>query len=259
MRIPVVLIVSLSLFNFTMALATTKIKSAWLSTAVEIDGADRDWTDVKVTKIKSLDAALRMANQDSTLYILVQFNRPETAGKALMGGMTIWFDKERHNGIRYRGTFAVADALQKMADAGTITARADRRFDAVMNLGKLMVIRENKGFWVGGLETPTLAFSGLRNGVFNYEFKVPLRLSDDVPFGVPAQPGDRIVMCLQVGRGRGGFAPVDMMPSGNAEMGARAGRGGGGMRRPGGGMRGSGGGFGVQEEWLRVDLAGGIE
>ncbi|MBN1999259.1 hypothetical protein JW935_17000 [candidate division KSB1 bacterium] len=276
MRILTIILILSSLLPYMNVSAKTKISCTWASGPIVVDGADDDWADVEVKKIKSLKTSMRMANQDSSLYIMLQFTDFEMASKVFMGGMTLWFDDDRHNGIRYQGTFAVADTLQKKAEANKASYSAARRFDAVLNLGKMLIIKDNRGYWVGGLETPTKAISCYQKGVFSYEFKIPLKISEGVPFGVVAKPGERITLCLQVGRGRGGFAPVDMMSAGSAEMGGGpgggggrgGGRGGGGMAGGdmgggdmGGGMMGAGGGpgMGVQEEWFRVDLAGAPE
>jgi hypothetical protein len=198
-------------------------------------------------------------------------------------GITLYLDnrgkKKRDFVLSFRGGPSMAEIRQ--LDTLRVSREGDqmggpmrddrmRRGDSLRGPKLICTVKdriEEKPIPVDGTEGPSAA-SGVDNGFFVYEFRIPLQSSEVRDYGLGATLGKKISVGLVWGEMR------------RPEWGEGGGPGGmeGGMRPPGGGFPDGGGGMGgrpgggmrggrpeglkmpeKQEVWVKATLASGAE
>ena len=251
------------------------VSSNWLVSEIIVDGEASDWESTPAQIIEKNDASMRILNDTENLYLLFQFTNPDLAKKAFMGGFKIWFDKKRKRGLVYRGSFALAESLRtlKSSDNMQKAARAGKQSPApdlqtIKNIGRiLMQTHDGKNSFSENEQKVPQAGSTFKNGIFCYEFVVPLLDWDGLPFVANIEEEEYTDLGLEFG----GMDPAnrERVENRSNSMGGRQGGMGGGRGGMGGGkggMGGRGGGRGGQrpqrtasmdseEIWFKVKLA----
>jgi len=239
-----------------------------LAAPITLDGSAADWDGLPFSFVESSVHVIALAHDDTTLYVMFRFADERLARQILHRGVVIWLDgassHDTELGVRYAGSKGLAEALAATpaepgsgnppgdAPSGWEDRPAGPPHPGVQRLepGSVAVL--------GGDETQTRAedmpggpraASALTDGVYAYEFAIPLSLLGEST--TPVAPGTTFQLGVQIGGmskaerkamreefggGHGGF-------SGGFGGGGRGGRGrpeggppeGGG--RPGGGGR----------------------
>ncbi|MGB8658715.1 MAG: hypothetical protein WCE90_13175 [Candidatus Zixiibacteriota bacterium] len=264
-----------------------KVETYWSATPVQVDGQMTDWAGYRTIYFEDSGVQLGLRNDSQNLYVLFRFSN-QTWGQAIgRGGLTLWLDnsgkKKKGFGIRYAGGPSNSE-MQKgeMPNRGgfsdSLTPEQQQRF-ANMRMAathQLIVINkksdEERAISADGSAGPAVSF-GSPEGVYTYEFSIPLQNSDVSHYGIGAQPGQAICLGLEWGgAGSGGRQSATPKMGGGQEGGGGEGTGGGppggmGGGPPGGmgggppgGMGGGRGGSGTQppekqEIWVRTSLA----
>lgn len=222
---------------------------------VMIDGKTDDWRGA-LSIIEDGNASLGFLNDQEYLYVCLIAENEVWRAQIMMQGMTIWFDPQGRTkkalGIKY--PLGMPPGEQPTRPRGDRGGVPFEDFSAEV-LSELEIITSGKEasqkMKVGeakGIEITAAPASGL----LVYELKIPLLQSDEHPFAVGAQPGEKIGVGFETGK----FSPGKM-----------PGRSPGGMP-PGGGGFGPGGGrmggFGMMTDmpknlkiWARVQLSSG--
>jgi len=190
-----------------------EVPSHWIGQPVKVDGEMTDWQGIPTTYFKENDAQLGLCNDSENLYILFRFSNQLWARAIRLRGLTIWLDssgKKRGDfGLRYLG----GSSPSEMQEAGTggqggfwesLTSEQKKHFlqrQAVM-ANRITVINKE-----GNVETtipangsrgPAADF-GVLQGVYTYEFRIPLQKGDISNYGIGTQPGQAISLGLEWG------------------------------------------------------------
>jgi hypothetical protein len=284
---------------FSMSCNENKIESSWPQNPIQIDGQADDWNGLPKYYFEESGIALGIGNDADNAYLLFRFTNPKWLMSISQRGLTIWLDgtakKKKDFSIRYSGKIpsdssATASAFQ--------TNLSEEQRERLMKLqtratDQIAVFDAKEGVEVSisadGMRGPSASL-GSRDGVFTYEFAIPLQKSGGVSYAFNAKPGQKISIGLEFGgvneeelqhmreqRGHGkehgeGTGPPGGMspPGGTGGRGEAGGPGGmgppGGMGRPGG--RGRPGGSGEEDPeaqmkklmegekiWVKVRLA----
>lgn len=239
-----------------------EVQSKWSDSAVVLDGIADDWAEFPLEYSEKEKVSLGVRNDSENIYLLFLSRDERMARKIQMGGMTLWFDttggKKKDYGIRYRGSVALMESLQKESGfLKNIPPEQRARFERMQSgmLGMITVI--NRGEEVSMPEKNSKgpqAASANQDGVFGYEFRIPIGRSDSVSFGVGGRLGETISMGLELG----GISREDRegMIRERPEMSGPPGGGGSRRGRPGGGHRGDRGQMSEKQEiWISIHLA----
>jgi hypothetical protein len=242
----------------------TEVQSHWSAEPVKVDGEMTEWTSGSTVYFEDSGVQLGLRNDSQNLYILFRFSNQAWARAIRMGGLTLWLDnsgkKKKDIGIRYNGGPSLSDSeMQKPGMAGeggfldSLTPEQKERFMQRQKkemADQLKVIYKKSGQEIfiptNGSSGPAVSF-GSPQGIYTYEFSIPLEKSDVSHYGIGAQPGQTICLGLEwggmsesdskrMGEERGGGPPGGMgggPPGGGGGMPPGGGPPGGGRSRPG--------------------------
>lgn len=253
---------------------TQEMQTDWSAVPVQVDGEMTGWDGMTVTYFEDIGVQLGLCNDSENLYILFRFSDQTWARAIRMGGVTLWLDnsgkKKKDFGIRYTGGPSLSE-LQKMRPSSeggfweSLTPEQQQRLaDMQAATADQITIIDKKSdqkitLPANGSRGPAVSFASPQ-GIYTYEFSIPLQKSDVFAYAIGAQPGQTICLGLEWG----GISMSDRQRM-RQEMGGgmRGGGGGGGMgggRRGGGGRGGSRGGSRIQppekqELWVKTLLA----
>jgi len=244
---------------------TQKAETYWSAEPVELDGEMTEWVDKPTHYLEESGVLLGLRNDSENLYILFRFSNQEWARFIRMGGVTLWLDnsgkKKKDFGIRYTGGPSLLE-MQKSGMTGeggfwdNLTPEQRERLmqkqEAMAD--QLTIIYRKRGQEINipskGSTGPASCFASPQ-GIYTYEFRIPLQKSDLSDYAIGAQPGQTISLGLEWGNIKMGD---------RQRMREKMGRG--GMMPPGGGRPGGGrpGGRGMQqpkkqEIWVKTQLA----
>jgi hypothetical protein len=263
-----------------------KVESQWDDQSISIDGNGKDWESLPLEYDEELDIVYGIVNDENSLNLLLRFRDHKLALKMNSRGAILWLDekgkKKKHFGIWYIDEDAITDITQMMASRKNQASGQRSSFQQQPQplKGSFSLLGEDT------LSIPSAGLNGLaaatgyHDGTYCYEFRIPLRKSEETPYALEAALGKKIKVGMEIaavseevrkqieeqmaerqqsGSGRGG----------GMRGGGRGGGGkGGGMRGGGrGGTKGGGGASGssnqgdllkdleAQEMWVTVVLA----
>jgi len=253
MKKSIFIVISLIGFSLISGCGGDKIENQWLDQEIAIDGKYEDWEGINQNILEDLNIVVGMANDETNLYLMFRMNDERMARRIrMMGVSSTDLHISDRPGLRptdERST-QMEERMEKMRERlGKDLPRAGR---ITIIQGDEKTERDESSF-----DGPA-AGSSYQNGVFCYEFRLPIPIS--VELGKKLKLGlelggisdeDRKAMMQELGGRPGGGI--------GGRPGDRGGRPGGMGGRPGG-MRGrerpSGGfGFEKQEIWFNVLLA----
>ncbi len=281
-----ILFLLLIVFGMTLIVGCKKrqITSQWKPENLKIDGNGSDWEGIPLAMSEKLNGVMGVVNDAENQYIILKLSDQRMVRRIQMMGLTVWINskskKKKEFGIRYTGSELLARSLRPQRDFENQMQRSSQ-FDKMREKMKahlpgpgMVGIIQNGNVSMEPEKNPwgPSAASAENEGVYCYEFKIPLQFDKSVTDDQTDVVGDNIKVCLEIGgmtdemrnqmkeqmggmRGGGGGRSGGM-GGGRGGMGGGRGGGmkGGGMR--GGGSRMPGGGeLEKQEIWLDVILA----
>ena len=214
-KIPTKTLMPLALVSLVLLAGckTQEVETHWTAEPVQVDGEMADWAGVPSTYLEDSNVQLGLRNDAENLYILFRFNDPKWARAIRMGGLTLWLDnsgkRKKGFGIRYTG----GPFLSEMQEAGmagqggfweSLTPgqkeRLLQRQAAMAN--RITIISKEKdqktAIPADGSRGLAVAFADLQ-GIYTYEFSIPLKKSDLASYGIDAPPGQTICLGLEWG------------------------------------------------------------
>ena len=231
-----------------------EIQSHWSDSAVIMDGGADDWAGFPIEYSDEEKISLGVRNDAESIYLVFLVRDEGLVRKIHMGGLTLWFDrtggKKKEFGIRYRGSVPLMKELDE-------ESRFQERESQM--LGMITVIKTGEEVWVPENNPRGLAAaSAHQQGIFAYEFRIPMVAHDSICSAISTLPGEKISMGLEIA----GIShdAREKMRRERPEMGSPPGAGGmpGGPPegRPEGGFRGDRGQMSeTQEIWVSIRLA----
>ncbi len=244
-----------------------EVPSHWSAQPVQVDGQMTDWAGIPANYLEDSGVQLGLCNDNQNLYILFRFSNQAWARTIRMGGVTLWLDnsgkKKKDFGIRYTGGPSLSEMQgQGMGDRGgfreSLTPEQKKRFlqrQAAM-ANKITVINKerNKESTIPASGSSGLAAgSAVLQGIYTYEFRIPLQKGDISHYGIGTQPGQAISLGLEWG-GMSDANRERMKRMGSGPPGGMGGgRGGGRSGGPRGGSRPQP--PEEQEIWVKTRLA----
>jgi hypothetical protein len=256
-----------------------EVQTKWSAEPVKVDGETTEWTSGSTSYFEDLGLQLGLSNDDQNLYVLFRFNNQAWAQAIRMGGVTLWLDnsakKKKDFGIRYTGGQPLSDfhGMNPPEQGGFQEAMTPEQQERASEMEKFMADRitlidkkNNQEVTLSpdGSGGPVVSFASPQ-GIYTYEFSIPLERADAFACGVGAKPGQTISIGFEWGgtdenqkkmkEGAGGGPPGGKSggPPGGMSGGPPGGMGGG----PPGGGRSPQGMQQVekQEFWVKTQLA----
>lgn len=270
------LLLALSNLVLLAGCKTQEVQTHWSAEPVQVDGEMTEWASGSTVYFEDPGVQLGLCNDSKNLYILFRFSNQAWARAIRMGGVTLWLDnsgkKKKDFGIRYTGGPSLSE-LQRMRPSSeggfreSLTPEQEQRLAEMekATADQITVIDKKSN------QTITLAADGSGGlavsfdspqGIYTYEFSIPLRKNDVLDYAIEAQPGQTICLGLEWGgmskedRERMGGGPPGGMgggPPGGMDGGPPGSMGGG----RGGGPRGGGRMQPPEEQelWVKTQLA----
>jgi len=251
-----------------------KLGAQWAENAVTVDGIGADWTDLSTGYFPDQEAVIGAANDSTRLYLMVRFRDAKWARAIRTSGLKLEFQTDSKDQktftLRYRGG-PTPEQMQEFTGRLGGDARPDFPAELRPHEGDRRAFTayienriEEKEIPVDGVQGPAAAF-GVDQGMFTYEFSVPLARGEVRYYGLGVTAGSKVI--LDATWGDRDEMRRDMREPGGMHGGFGGGPPGGGM--PGGGMPGGGppGGMGrqrpdmpeKQEVRLQIELSSGAE
>jgi hypothetical protein len=251
---------TLSIFIISLFITSCNsvtINSNWTDTPLTIDGQNKDWDNLSQTYFKDEGVSLGLANNADNLYIIIQFRDPKILRSASKRGFTVWFDKTGGNnrdfGLRYICNPPIDSTLMTSRMNGFNDPHSRKGPKQTSNrrvIEQIIVLHdpEKPGISVrpDGSQGVSAKLDN-NNGIYVYEFGIPLQASDSAFYAI----GTGLATNISIGFEFGGMDRDKMeqmkqqRQGGGAGMVPGGGKGGGGGRsgggRAGGGMKGGGG------------------
>jgi len=246
------------------------LDSKWAENTVTVDGHGNDWTDLSTSYFPDQEAVIGVANDSTRLYLMVRFRDAKWARAIKTSGLKLEFQTgskdQKTFTLRYRGG-PTPEQIQQVTGRPPSDARPDfpgefRPPESDQRVFTCYIENriDEKEIPVDGAEGPVAAF-GMDQGLFTYEFSIPLARGEVRYYGLGVGAGKKVTLDATWG-------DMDEMRLGRLEPGGfDGGPPGGGM--PGGGMPGGGppGGMGRQRPdmpekqvvRLEIDLSRGLE
>ncbi len=251
------------------------LESRWIDHSITADGNLDDWQGMPFESYKEY-ATYAVCNDSDNLYIAIRFKDPMWLRSIRQGGLTVWVNnkgkKDKIIGFKYNGGPDREEMEKFMEKSGrkpqTGTGRMMERESGMSDSVEVMFAVVEKDWWYqptpidkNGANGPAVAF-GIENGIFCYEYVIPLAESGNKFYGGNIDLKKKI----RIGFEWGGVERKDK-PRGGMRIGGTGPDGG----MPGGGMGGPGGGMGggprgmnrgdfekymeKQEFWIKAELA----
>ena len=253
-----------------------EVETHWSAKPIQVDGHMTDWIGIPTTYFEESAVQLGLTNDSENLYVLFRFNNEMWARLIHTGGLTLWLDgsgeKKKEFGLRYTGGPPLSELQDRgMGGEGGFLDRLteeqkERLAQRASNEDRITVVnKENEPIEhlpIDGSKGPAVAFADLQ-GIYTYEFSIPLGKTDLTSYGLDAQPGQSVCLGLEWGLSDEQRKQImDSMGGGPPGGGRGGGPPGGGMGRKGGGG-GPGGPGGMsrpqmpekQEMWVKTVLA----
>ena len=249
-----------------------KIESSWKRQTLTIDGDGQDWEGLPLLYKEDMKIVYGIVNDGETIDFMIRFNDQNLARLFSMRGFTLWLNDrdsdEKLIGIHYRD-----DAMRDnfMAEGRKRSRAQEPQEYSLLQSGKLMgkfTLAKNDSI-TAALISDFKSFGAVaasKDGIFCYEFSIPLTSVDGSPYylnladqeiinvgleilGMSEEEQDKIKAEMEERQGS--------MQDGN--KGGRSGRGKGGGTR-GGGKRGGANrpqmpDMDGEEYWISVQLA----
>jgi hypothetical protein len=263
--------ISSLLFIFFIGCSEEEAQSCWLNKSILVDGNGKDWKDIPLTFNEDLNLIYGMANNDTSVNLMIRFSDQDLANKLSRRGMTLWLnetnEEEKLLGIHY--VDESARELKPGKEGGfdrnqTPDLRAGSQQPFVPGGTFTLALKDSKTGTniknVRGLE----AAAGYWDGLYCFEFKASLNEPEKTIHSLSV-PGDgKINACLEIGPMTA--EEQERMKKKMAQRDESVGRGGGtkgggrGGGRKGGGMKGSSSQMQTidtdgQEMWITIMLA----
>ena len=237
---------------------------------ITVDGDPSDWDGFPTVYLEDSLRVVAASHDDDHLYLMYRFGDERLAERLLQRGVILWINgdgktknKDEAFGIRYTGSEVIGEFFKASnpddktgtepdeADLRKRPRGMDRLAEHRPDPGKLTVIRYGvKDVIPEGLPLGPNAASAIHDGVFCYEFRIPLaeiggKVADQKPskkrkIAVGIQIGgttdaerENIEVAIQDSLGRGGGPPSgDAGGMGGGGRGGMGGMGGGGRSGP---------------------------
>lgn len=259
--------------SFILSCKGKRIQNQWADHEITIDGKYADWEGISQNFLEDQNLVMGLTNDENNLYLMFRGNDDRMARRIRMMGVTVWLNKESkkkdygicYTGstdlhVKYRPENSSSDMRSKQMQERIQKMREKLR-EKLPESGMIMIIRDDeREEVVENNPRGPCEGSAYQNGVFCYEFKMPIPISTDL--GEEIRLGlelggmsekDRNAMRQEMGSMRGaGKSGRGMIGGSGGRRGAMGGRP-GGMR--GGGRPFGGSGFEKQEMWFTVVLA----
>ncbi len=254
-----VFLLALIIFTLVAACKTQEVQTRWSREPVKVDGETTEWASGSTVYFEDLGVQLGLSNDNRNLYVLFRFSNQAWARTIRTGGVTLWLDysgkKKKDLGIRYTGGSSIADLpMQGSSSRGG--------FRAAMTLEmqqRLLEMEQNPAGQItlcpDGSDGPAAGFAAPQ-GIYTYEFSVPLEKGDLFDCGIGVEPGQ----VISLGFEWGGMSKKDRQKLMERMGGGMGGRPPSGMSGGRGGMGGRPGGPRMrpaekQEFWVKTRLA----
>ena len=166
-----------------------------LTAPITLDGSAADWQGVPFSYVETSVHVLALAHDDTTLYVMFRFADDRLAREILHRGVVLWLDSgSSHDtvlGVRYAGSKGLAKTLAAASaapDGDTPPSEAPSGWEdrpARPPHPSLRHLEPGSIAVLGGHETQTRvedlpggprAASALNEGVYAYEFAIPLSM-----------------------------------------------------------------------------------
>ena len=177
-----------------------QIQSHWTEQPIQIDGQIADWTNLPKTYFEDAGTALGISNDNEHLYLYVRLSH-QWIPLLNRNGVIIWLDpsakKKSDFGIRYFGKVPI-DSIsgERSPDHGKhLKSMQHISFEhmvAIDNSNKL-----EKTIPHNGSKGPS-ASMGIVDGLYSYEFSIPLSNLNNDWYAVNADPGQEISLGFEI-------------------------------------------------------------
>ena len=200
------LISSLMIILGISSLASCKkleLNSHWRDQNITIDGINEEWKNT-TTYVDDENVLIGLMNDDEYLYLSLMSNDPFMWNRMTGMGFTIWFDSKggtkKRFGIQY--PLGMHEMGVPMMGWGDHEQNREKRHEIIQqSLMELKILGSDKDDWDRMLVKDATGIEVKVNrdsSSFIYELKVPLVKSEQHPYAIGVEPGEKIGIGLEM-------------------------------------------------------------
>jgi hypothetical protein len=183
--------------------SASDLKIHWLPTPIQIDGRFEDWDSIPPSRMHEDHAVLKLANDSQAVYLYYVTDDIDWVRTIKMTGLTLYFNRDGSRDKEFFICYRNGPPVERLLTPDGSTGRpgeadmhpamrdqlleAERQYRAAFTCFVRDWIVE-KSIPTDGRQGPQAAF-GLQDRRFAYEFRIPLRSSEALYYGLGATPG----------------------------------------------------------------------
>ncbi len=245
-----------------------ELMNRWKPDELKVDGLDDDWQSVPLFMDEDMNIAFGSVNDAENEYLIIKIGDVQLVRRIRRMGLTVWIsrkgNKEKRFGVRYVGSESLARSLKQNMNFNGQKNSLPRTLNFKRNdlpqLGMIGILHDGR-FRAEPENNPwgPSAASKEVNGLFCFEFKIPLQFSMSVTGDSEEELPDKIKIGIEIG-GITAEMREAMRDKREGMRGMGGGRGGGmggrgGMGKSGAGMGSDMSGLEGKEFWFDIKLA----
>lgn len=184
-----------------------EVESRWNDGNVIMDGSAEDWAGLPLEYSEEEGISFGVRNDDESIYFIFLSREERLVRKVHIGGMILWFDAaggtKKEFGVRYWGNRSLMEDLRAESGfPGMMTpeqrAMIGKRESEILDMITVIEGAEEIPLPEDSPTGPQAA-SGCRDGIFGYEFRIPIASDGSIPYAVAVSPGEMMSVCFELG------------------------------------------------------------
>ena len=197
----ILLIIALSNMNCSSPIQLTSYRN---EKGIKVDGLDDDWEKQNMEIVKDSKIAVGICYDEHYLYMGLAPLERSVAMQMMITGFTVWFDSlgrgNKIMGIRYpigrEGSMPLMTRHDRGSSGDPFADMAKEGTDEVEIIGPGALDRTRLTLYE--LSGVAVKLTHQKEGMF-YELRVPLRVSEQFPYGINFKTGRPISILLETG------------------------------------------------------------
>jgi len=177
---------------------SVSLQSSYRDHEITIDGSYDDWSEIEY--VEKLGLSIGVANDDEYVYAIIVVRDNELQRRIFRNGMMLWFDpsggQTQNLGIHYPMALPIdpSERPTMLRPRPTPEELAEKRkkmlseYEVIADGGRVRKVSGVSIHDVPGIEV----HSGGPNGMSVFEYKIPLRTSDAIPYAIGSSAGASI-------------------------------------------------------------------
>ncbi len=194
-------------FSFVLILTEgcgEKIESTWKNQELTVDGNGQDWEGFPLQYHEDMKIVYGIVNDDATVNFMIRFNDESLARMFSMRGFTLWLNEEdeeqKQIGIHYRDDSMRHRFMAERSDRYRERDQDEQISSQLLKPKGKFTLAKNDSLTTIPLREITVfeAAADSKDGIFCYEFSIPLTSAEGSPYYLNISNQKTIKVVLEI-------------------------------------------------------------